>query len=230
MFSPILTNVVLLSNPQQFIVNTLYLVPALVLGIVVHEFAHAAVAVSRGDQTPRLDGRLSLDPRHHLDPLGTLAVFFIYFGWGRPLRLNPYRLRSSLDPALVWLAGPVASLLVAVALSIPAKLLLTSGFLGFDAPLLQILLVAFYFNVLLAAVNLLPVPGLDGYNIVGALFRRRYAKFFFKADANRQVILLVVVLVIIFAPFLVGGGSVFDLIYDPIARVLLGGSVRPNGF
>ena len=219
----------LLSNPLQFIVNAIYLVPALVVGLVVHEVAHAAVAVARGDQTPRLDGRVSLDPRHHLDPLGTLVVFFIYFGWGRPLRLNPYRMRSSLDPALVWLAGPLASLLVAIAVSIPLKLLLASGFVGFDSPLFQVILVAFYFNVLLAVVNILPIPGLDGYNILGAIFRRRRAKFFFWADTNRQAILLGVVLVIIFAPFLLGT-SVFDLLYDPVARVLLGSSLRPSGF
>ena len=220
----------LLSNPLQFIINAIYLVPALVLGLVVHEVAHAAVAVARGDQTPRLDGRLSLDPRHHLDPLGTLVVFFIYFGWGRPLRLNPFRMRSSLDPALVWLAGPLASLLVAIALSIPLKMLLASGVIAFNSPLFQLILVAFYFNVLLAVVNILPIPGLDGYNVLGALFRRRYARFFSQVDANRQAILLAVVLVVLFAPLVLGSASIFDLLYDPIARVLLGGSLRPSGF
>ena len=220
----------LLSDPGRFIVNALYLVPALMLGLVAHEVAHAAVAVSRGDQTPRLDGRLSLDPRHHLDPLGTLVVFFIYFGWGRPLRLNPYRMHSRLDPALVWLAGPLASLLVAIALSIPLKLLLASRSVAFDSPVFQWILVAFYFNVVLAVVNIIPIPGLDGYNILGALFRRRYARFFFKVDANRQTILLVAVLVVIFAPFVLRSSSLFDVLYDPVARVLLGGSFRPIGF
>src|ERR1700694_3796511 len=203
--------------------------PALVLGLVAHELAHAAVAVARGDQTPRLDGRLSLDPRHHLDPLGTLVVFFIYFGWGRPLRLNPYRMHTRPDPALVWLAGPLASLLVAIALSIPLKLLLASRSVAFDSPVFQWILVAFYFNVVLAVVNIIPIPGLDGYNILGALFRRRYARFFFKVDANRQTILLVAVLVVIFAPFVLRSSSLFDVLYDPVARVLLGGSFPPIG-
>src|ERR1700694_518155 len=197
--------------------------PALVLGLVAHELAHAAVAVARGDQTPRLDGRLSLDPRHHLDPLGTLVVFFIYFGWGRPLRLNPYRMHSRLDPAL-------ASLLAAIALSIPLKLLLASRSVAFDSPVFQWILVAFYFNVVLAVVNIIPIPGLDGYNILGALFRRRYARFFFKVDTNRQTILLVAVLVVLLAPFVLRTSSLFDLFYDPVARVLLGSSLRPVGF
>jgi Zn-dependent protease len=219
---------VLLSDPKQFIVNAIYLVPALVLGLVAHELAHAAVAVARGDQTPRLDGRLSLDPRHHLDPLGTLVVFFIYFGWGRPLRLNPYRLRKRFDPVLVWLAGPIASLLVAIALSIPLKLLLTSG-VDPRNPLFLLILVAFYFNVLLAVVNIIPIPGLDGYNILGALFRRRYAKLFYRMESNRQTILVVIVVAVILAPFVLGR-SVFDLVYDPVAQLLLGGPVRPPGF
>lgn len=213
-----------LLDPIQFIITALYLVPALVIGIVAHELAHAAVAVARGDQTPRLDGRLSLNPRHHLDPLGTLAVFFIHFGWGKPMRLNPYRMRRPSDPALVWLAGPLASILMAIALSFPLRLLLTSGVLNVDSPVFQVILVAFYVNVLLATVNLLPIPSLDGYNVLAALFRRRYSKVFFQLDSSRQVILLVVVLLIFFIP------GLFDYAYDPVSRLLVGGVIRPVNF
>ena len=214
----------ILADPTQFIVTALYLIPALVVGIVAHELAHAAVATARGDQTPRLDGRLSINPRDHLDPLGTLAVFFIHFGWGKPMRLNPYRMRRLSDPALVWLAGPLASLLVALALSIPLKLLLASRFLDPASPPFQVVLVAFYFNVLLAIVNLLPVPTLDGYNLLGALFRRRFSKLFNRVDANRQIILVVVVLLIFFIP------GLFDYVYDPVSRLLLGDVIRPAQF
>jgi Zn-dependent protease len=215
---------VILADPLQFIVTALYLVPVLVLGIVAHELAHAVVATARGDQTPRLDGRLSINPRDHLDPLGTLAVFFIHFGWGKPMRLNPYRMRRMSDPTLVWLAGPLASLLVAVALSIPLKLLLSSGLLDPASPPFQIILTAFYFNVLLALVNLLPVPTLDGYNVLAALFRRRFSKLFYRVDTNRQIILLVVVLLIFFIP------GLFDYAYDPVSRLLLGDVIRPAHF
>jgi len=220
---------VLVSNPQQFLISALYLIPAMLLGIVVHEYAHAAVAVARGDQTPRLDSRLSLDPRHQLDPLGTIAVFFIAFGWGKPLRLNPYRMRSPYDPMFVWLAGPVASFLVAIALSIPLKLALTSRMFPVDSPPVQLVLVAFYFNVLLAVVNLIPIPGLDGYSVLATLFRRRFGKLFFRIDTNRNIILLVAVVVIFFAPFLLGA-SIFDVLYAPVSRLLLGSNVRPMGF
>ncbi|TMD41441.1 MAG: site-2 protease family protein [Chloroflexi bacterium] len=179
----------LLTNPLQFVINAIYLLPALVVGIVGHELAHAAVAVARGDQTPRLDGRLSISPRQHLDPLGTIAAFFIYFGWGKPIRLNPYRMRTAWDPALVWLAGPLASFLIAI----------------------------------------IPIPGLDGYHFLGALLRRRFSKLFFQLDSNRQVILLAVIVVLIFAPLLLGA-TVLDYLYAPVAQLLLGSGVRPIGF
>jgi Zn-dependent protease len=216
--------VVFFGDPYRFIVNALYLVPALVIGLVAHELAHAAVAVARGDQTPRLDGRLSLDPSHHLDPLGTIAVFFVHFGWAKPVRLNPYRMRNALDPALVALAGPLTNLLIAILLSLPLKLALAGGFLDPSSPLWALLLVAFYLNVLLAILNLLPIPMLDGYNLLAALFRRRFGKFFFRIDSYRQMIVLVVVIVILFVP------GLLDVVYDPVAGFLLGAPVRPPGF
>jgi Zn-dependent protease len=218
------TSVVFFGDPYRFILNAIYLVPALVIGLVAHELAHAAVAVARGDQTPRLDGRLSLDPSHHLDPLGTIAVFFVHFGWAKPIRLNPYRMRSALDPALVALAGPFANLLIALLLSLPIKLALAGGFLDPASPPWALLLVAFYLNVLLAIINLLPLPMLDGYNLLGALFRRRFSKFFFRIDSYRQVILLVAVVVLLFIP------GLLDVAYDPVAGFLLGAPIRPSGF
>src|SRR5919108_6617893 len=94
----------------------------------------------------------------------------------RPLRPNPFRMRSPLDPVLVWVAGPLASSLVAIALSIPLKLILTSRVISVDSPPIQLVLVAFYFNVLLAVVNIIPIPGLDGYNVLATLFRRRFGR------------------------------------------------------
>src|ERR1700694_2308697 len=96
----------------------------MLLGLVLHEYAHARVAVARGDQTPRLDGRLSLDSSHHLDPLGTIAILLIHFGWAKQARISPSRIHHRFDPALVALAGPATNILIAIALSIPLKLIL----------------------------------------------------------------------------------------------------------
>jgi Zn-dependent protease len=210
---------VISGDPIGFIVNALYLIPALLVGLIGHELAHAAVAVARGDQTPRLDGRLSLDPSHHLDPLGTLAIFFIGFGWAKPVRINPYRMRSALDPALVALAGPVANLLIAFVLAIPIKLGILAGSFDASSPPWRLLQVAFILNIVLAVFNLIPIPPLDGYSFVSALFRRTFPEFFLRIDSNRQVIMVVFVLVVLFSGFL--GLRLFQFIYAPVARFIL---------
>ncbi|OLE38108.1 MAG: hypothetical protein AUG48_02645 [Actinobacteria bacterium 13_1_20CM_3_68_9] len=206
-------------DPTQFIINSLYLIPALLVGLIGHELAHAAVAVMRGDQTPRIDGRLSLNPTHHLDPLGTVAILLIGFGWAKPVRINPFRLRGPYDAALVALAGPFANLLIAFVLVIPIKLVLLAG--SFDAawPPWRLLQVAFILNVVLAVFNLLPIPPLDGYSFLSALFRRKFPEFFSRIDRNRQPIVLVFVLVLVLSGFL--GWSVLQFIYTPVVRFIL---------
>ena len=224
----------LFNDPAQFIINSLYLIPGLLLGLVLHEYAHARMAVARGDQTPRMDGRLSLDPSHHLDPLGTIAIFLIHFGWARPVRINPYRMRNRYDPALVALVGPLTNLLIAVGLSIPLRLLLVSGFFP-PAPLslaaapqsilVGLLLAGFYLNVVLAVFNVLPIPPLDGYNLLATFLRPRFPKFFFQVDANRSTISLVLILLVFFFPGVLAG--LFQLVYQPVAGILLGPAVGP---
>ncbi len=202
------------SDPVQFVINAIYLVPGLLIGLIGHGLAQAAFAVARGDQTPRIDGRLSLDPSRHLDPLGTIAAFFINFGWAREVRINPYRMRGRLDPALVALAGPAANLLIAIALSIPIKLALTAGLFDLEWPPWRVLLVAFYFNVALAVISLVPIPPLDGYVFVERLFRRRYGRLFARIDAQRQLIQLVFVLLVLLT-------GILGFLYLPVARFLL---------
>jgi Zn-dependent protease len=210
---------VLFSDPFQFIVNALYLIPGLLVGLIGHELAHAVVAVARGDQTPRLDGRLSLDPSHHLDPLGTFAILLIGFGWAKPVRINPSRMRGPYDAALVALAGPLANLLIAFVLAIPIKLGALAGSFNSSSPPWRLIWVAFILNVVLAVFNLLPIPPLDGYSFLSSLFRRTFPEFFFRIDSNRQAILLVFVLVILFGGFL--GLRILQVIYAPVARFIL---------
>ena len=219
--------VVIGGDPTQFIINALYLVPALLIGLIGHELAHAAVAVARGDQTPRTDGRLSLNPSHHLDPLGTVAILLIGFGWAKPVRINPYGMRGPYDAAIVALAGPLANLLIAFALAIPIKLSVIAGSFDASSPPWRLLQVAFILNVVLAVFNLLPIPPLDGYSFLSALFRRRFPEFFFRIDINRQAIILVFVLVLVLGGFL--GFSVLQFIYTPVVRFILGLPPFPIG-
>jgi Zn-dependent protease len=207
-----------LSDPQQFIITSLFLIPGLLLGLVLHEYAHARVAVARGDETPRLDGRLSLDPSHHLDPLGTIAVFLIHFGWAKPVRINPARMRHRLDPALVSLAGPLTNLVIAVALSIPLKLLLA----GPPPVIFRLLLMAFYLNVVLGTFNILPIPPLDGYSLVSTLLRRRFPRFFYQVDAYSSLILIGLVVLLFYS-----GGRLFLSVYAVFSGWLLGTAYYP---
>ena len=216
-----------LSDPGQFLVNALYLIPALLLGLIAHEMAHAAVAVARGDQTPRLDGRLSPNPSNHLDPLGTIAILLIGFGWAKPVRIDPRRLRGPFDAALVALAGPLTNLLIAFVLAIPIKLLVRAGSFDLGLPPWRLLWVAFILNLVLAVFNILPIPPLDGYSLVSTLFRRTFPEFFFRIDRNRQAIMLVFVLVLLITSFL--GMSVLAFIYTPVARFILTSPPFPIG-
>lgn len=134
----------------------------LVLAISLHEYSHAVAADRLGDPTPRSQGRLTLDPRSHLDPLGTLALLFLGFGWGRPVMFDPYNLRNPRrDSALIALAGPVSNLLFALVLSLLMRLVPSSNFL---IPVFSVLILM---NITLAIFNLVPVFPLDGEKILG---------------------------------------------------------------
>src|SRR3990167_5566939 len=111
-----LINALLQGNP----ITALVFVIGLVVAISIHEAAHAFVAYRLGDPTAKLAGRLTLDPRSHLDPIGTLALLLVGFGWGKPTPFDPFNLRNvKRDSALISVAGAVSNFLMAILLSIP---------------------------------------------------------------------------------------------------------------
>jgi Zn-dependent protease len=137
---------------------------ALLVGLTFHEFSHAFVADQLGDHRPRALGRVSLNPVRHLDPMGSIMLLIAGFGWAKPVPVNPYALRTGRrGMSMVAAAGPIANVVVAVLAAIVYRLLDGLGIGGFaaDAAFFTIL-----FNLALAILNLLPVPPLDGYNIV----------------------------------------------------------------
>jgi Zn-dependent protease len=152
-------------DPQLFIA----FVVAIVIGITVHEFSHAAAATAQGDLTAKSQGRLTLNPVSHLDPLGTIFLFIAGFGWGRPTPFNPLRMRNRrAGAALVGLAGPISNVVVAFLAAIALRVTYpTSGELGGGPGFTSKLLFALVqLNVVLAVFNLLPVPPLDGSRLL----------------------------------------------------------------
>lgn len=142
----------------------------LIVAFTVHEFAHAFVANYFGDDTPRSQGRLTLNPLVHLDPLGSLLLILVGFGWARPVQINPLALerRNRLAPMFVALAGPVSNFLLAVL----ASLLVRFGLVAFSGPgsylptAFQLVDVFVQINLLLMLFNLIPIFPLDGEKIL----------------------------------------------------------------
>lgn len=136
----------------------------LLAAIVFHEYAHAKTADLMGDPTPRAQGRLTLNPLAHLDPIGLLMLWAFHFGWARPVLVNPYRFA---DPRrgmmLVAAAGPLTNVLLAYVALVLLRLGLSDGFLG------SALAWTYRRNLSLAVFNIIPVPPLDGAKILAGL-------------------------------------------------------------
>ena len=187
---------------------------ALVIGITFHEFSHAFTADQLGDHRPRALGRVSLNPVAHIDPIGAIVFVLAGFGWGKPVPVNVYALRPGrVGMAIVAGAGPIANIIVAVAGGIAFRVLEIAGVGGFG---LEVMYYVVLYNLLLAVFNLLPIPPLDGYNVVLAFVPARTA-FAIQRYAQYGVLLL---LLLVFLP-----GSPLNVMFDIVqagARILVG--------
>ena len=127
----------------------------------MHEYAHALVGDKLGDPTARYFGRLSLNPRAHLDPIGTLMMLVAGFGWGKPVPFNPANLKNpKRDSALIAFAGPASNFLIAAIFALLFQIFKTNQFIG------SVLHLTVYLNLVLCFFNLIPVHPLDGFKVV----------------------------------------------------------------
>lgn len=208
------------------IANLVALIVSLVVCITIHEFAHAAAATWLGDPLPGRQGRLTLSPIAHLDPLGSLLFLVGGFGWGRPVMYNPYALRAGprSGPALVALAGPASNILLAIALAVVVRAIdLGMGMAQFGANaglvpiVMQLLEMIVLYNLFLAFFNLIPIAPLDGFTVLLGLLPPQLA---YQYEQTRTWGIL-----ILFALLFVGGGVLGLVLYRPVFglfRLLIG--------
>jgi Zn-dependent protease len=166
---------------------------ALLVGLTFHEFSHALLADQLGDHRPRAMGRLTLNPIPHIDPVGALMLLIAGFGWAKPVLVNPAALRGGRNGmAIVAAAGPIANVLVAIAFSIVYRVLdLVAVQSDFVMDLLALIVLL---NIVLAIFNLIPIPPLDGSNVLLAFLPPRQALAFQRYTAFGVIVLLILIL------------------------------------
>lgn len=170
----------------------------LVIAFTIHEFSHAFVANAYGDDTPRMNGRLTLNPLVHLDLLGSLMLVVAGFGWAKPVPINPYVLKQRSRSAVMWvsLAGPASNLVMAFLVSLPLRfgLVQLTGLQGSMArPLTVFWLEFIWINLALMVFNLLPVAPLDGEKVLEFLLPPSALPTFERIRPYSPMILLIMV-------------------------------------
>lgn len=186
---------------NEFIIQLIILAPPLLLALTVHEFAHGYVAYRLGDPTAKAMGRLTLNPLKHLDPLGTLAFFFIKIGWAKPVPVNPSYFRNPRrDMLWVALAGPAVNLALAILSALATKLVwFIAAIIPYSqlaeailVPLNQVLMASVWINLVLCIFNFLPIPPLDGSRILAGILPPDMARSY--ASVERYGFIIIIVL------------------------------------
>lgn len=168
----------------------------LIFAITVHEFAHALVAYRLGDPTAKLAGRLTLNPTSHLDPIGTLALLVVGFGWGKPTPFDPYNLRNiKRDSALISVAGAASNFILAAIVAIPyLALYFTANLDPTFVAFYRVISIAIWINLILGVFNLIPVAPLDGFKVLAGLLPRTWYEDF-QATEKFGIFILIALLI-----------------------------------
>lgn len=213
-------------TPDRLFQVAIVLMIMLLVAFPVHEFSHALAAVQLGDGTPRLMGRLTLDPRAHFDPTGAIVLAIsmlagIGIGWAKPTPYNPLNLRGGRwGEAIIALAGPISNLVLAIAASIPLRYISATQM---DVPFVEgVLLVFVSLNVLLMIFNLIPIPPLDGSKVLYAFLDPRTS---WQVRAVLEQYGLLILLAAMFLPIFGGNtliGVIFREVFRPIINLLVG--------
>ena len=196
--------------------NLLLLIPPILLAITFHEYAHGWMALKFGDPTAKMLGRLSLNPLVHLDPIGTLMLFIVHFGWAKPVPVDP-RYFSDPKRQMIWvaLAGPIANMILAfisgiLIIGFSSSNLMFNSQTAFFA---NMLVYSLQINLALAIFNMLPIPPLDGSKILRGLLPYRYEYISNTLEQFGPWILFSLILI-----GMMSGFSLFWLFMSPFVR------------
>ncbi|MEE2876197.1 MAG: site-2 protease family protein [Candidatus Neomarinimicrobiota bacterium] len=196
--------------------NFLLLAPPILLAITFHEYAHGWMALKFGDPTAKMLGRLSLNPLVHLDPIGTMMLFLVHFGWAKPVPVDP-RYFSDPKRQMLWvaLAGPVANMILAFASGLLIVGFATSNLMSDSntALLGNMLFYSLQINLALAVFNMLPIPPLDGSKILRGLLPYEYEHIAIQMEQYGPWVLMSIILF-----GLVTGVSIFWVFIGPFVR------------
>lgn len=165
------------SSPMDWVMEKVYILPGILVGLSFHEFAHARMAQKLGDDTAARQGRVTINPAAHLDVIGFLSLLVLGFGWGVPVPVDERNFKKPRrDNILVSLAGVAMNLLIAVVFSIILKIIvMATGYYTDGLPMAArtIVLDVIVVNLVLMIFNLMPIPPLDGFNLITEIFNLR---------------------------------------------------------
>lgn len=179
---------------ESFLIGAITSLPGIIIAMVIHEWAHARVAYGLGDYTPKMMGRLTLNPTAHIDPFGLLLLLIAHFGWAKPVQINPYNFSNpKRDDILVSLAGPGANFVMAfitlVFMAIMAKIEypMTDGMYMVFTSIMII-------NINFGIFNLLPIPPLDGSHVLRQLLPDELAEKYDQLQQYNMIILIIILM------------------------------------
>jgi len=203
----------------------LYSVPALLIAISMHEYAHAYVSYKLGDDTAKNMGRLSINPFVHLDLFGTICLVLLGFGWAKPVGINPDKFKNRKKGMLLSAAaGPVMNLLIAV-IAVFIYLLLIKIFYSSVSEtfniFLNIIYYIFIYNIFLCVFNLLPLPPLDGSKVLAAFLPEKLEYKFYQYERQMYFILLILIITQVVVKIMnVLGSGLANIIFNIMYKIL----------